>query len=262
MFCSGHGTCNPIDGSCTCDQCHYGGACENAISCGVHGTCISSLGCECYPGYGPGGYNKTCVACPACTGGANCATVNTCGGHGTCQPQDGTCVCAAGYDPGSGCTTCDICHAGISSGCSFVIQTCSGHGTCNAAEGGCVCDNGWAGGDCSELSAAAENARIGGGVAAGIIIPTAIVAIAAALYVWRVRNPYRPWSSLVPTWISSRMPGTGGSASYQRVGWSTSSGGSASASAPLSATGSGSGAAGSGGATSSGSRYGSSYGTS
>ncbi len=75
--CSGHGTCQPSDGTCTCSAGYAGAACN---------SCRSD-----YTGY------PTCVL--------SLCDAFSCNGHGTCTPATGACACAPGF-MGTDCETC------------------------------------------------------------------------------------------------------------------------------------------------------------
>ncbi|RYG51590.1 hypothetical protein EON67_03035, partial [archaeon] len=135
---------------------------------------------------------------------------------------------------------------GVSTGCSFVVNTCSGHGTC-VPHGGCDCNSGFGGDYCSENIAA----RTGGAVVAGVTIPIIALVLVGLLCLWKRRNPHKPYSALLPEGVRRRF---GMSAGYTGLWTSTSGntglmGTSSPAAEPVRA------------ATSSSSKYGSSYGS-
>ncbi|MFA5185514.1 MAG: hypothetical protein WC551_03430 [Patescibacteria group bacterium] len=162
--CSGHGSCDTSNGTCTCSTGFDGAACDTCktgyknyptcyailscpANCSGHGTCNDQTGsCSCNTGF----QSPDCGSCA--TGYANYPTCyqvttcpgNNCSGHGTCNNQTGVCACATGFD-GAGC---DVCAAGYKNyPTCYAIQSCpancSGHGTCNDQTGACSCSTGY-----------------------------------------------------------------------------------------------------------------------
>jgi hypothetical protein len=89
-----------------------------------------------------------------------------------------------------------------SSGCQKLTQLCNQHGAANSSAAGdkcsCVCTDGWTGPGCTipPPSSAASS----GAAAAGVIVPLSLLGVAGAmgLFIWRRKNPYKPYASLLP----------------------------------------------------------------
>ena len=150
--CSGHGQCDKLSGTCTCDEGWSGRGCS-------HNDC--SNGGEWFLG--------ECVCAPG-RSGPNCEVYcpNDCSGHGKCDASLGKCVCDAEWT-GAGCAesksgACDpvcangghcldgACHCALGfTGASCELRTCpgmcSGHGECKPW-GQCDCHAGFSGEAC------------------------------------------------------------------------------------------------------------------
>jgi hypothetical protein len=194
-------------GVCACgaNTCLTGPACADAFDCGNGGVCTPGTGCQCTDcfGLGPDGtcsVENTCSghgSCNAGTGvcdcddacysGFECQTQQTCAQHGTCAPATGACGCDSGWAAHADCAVCDDCHSGAT--CAIADggrRRCSDHGACAVDGGGrftaCTCADGYSGADCSvpPPPAAAAPASSGAAVAAGILVPLALIAGALA----------------------------------------------------------------------------------
>jgi hypothetical protein len=182
VICSGHGTCNPDDGACLCDNGFGGIACDSQcpmatingreLICGGRGSCVNST-CNCLHGnYGtdctgicPGGQATPCSGNGRCNGttgvctcvrgmtGASCATEcrggrnDPCSSHGVCQPADGACTCysspSLGYFTGSACSACMQAYGG--GDCRTLCNPM--HGRTEGLK--CRCESGHAGAGCN-----------------------------------------------------------------------------------------------------------------
>ena len=174
--CSGHGTCDPINGVCACyagaDAGHFAGlacdrcaegwsgaACRDPCPVGAGGVACSGHRCQdggCYCGAGAcgaaceltgsvcfkmvcpdGHYGSGCrQSCPRGKGGSVCS------GHGGCLSMvygDGACGCDAGYAGGDCGLTC----------AGGAARPCTGHGACDPVDGACSCIPGYAGPACA-----------------------------------------------------------------------------------------------------------------
>ena len=143
LVCSGHGVCEPVSGSCSCNVGYGGADCSrklcpptNGVVCSGHGHCDASTGvCTCTAGYT--GLDCSGAPVPVCpsSGGLVCA------GHGHCDATTGVCTCTAGYT-GADCsvapplTVCPTNTPGVE---------CSGHGTCDPKTKACTCAPKWSG---------------------------------------------------------------------------------------------------------------------
>lgn len=115
--CGGHGTCNPLNGSCICDF----------PFAGSNGTCNA-----CVDGY----WGPSCTMCPGLS-----SNTSSCMGRGLCDDDfagDGTCACNPGF---------------AGSACQFSsAQACNNHGSVYASPLdsiiGCTCDTGFAPPNC------------------------------------------------------------------------------------------------------------------
>eukprot|EP01012_Entosiphon_sulcatum_P030297 TRINITY_DN3729_c0_g1_i6.p1 TRINITY_DN3729_c0_g1~~TRINITY_DN3729_c0_g1_i6.p1 ORF type:complete len:6116 (-),score=439.75 TRINITY_DN3729_c0_g1_i6:64-18258(-) len=132
--CSGTGTCNQVNGTCTCLSSttlgFWSGSDCSTCASGWYGTnctkrCYGTTdakNCVCSSGYA----GEDCSI--ECAGGAS----NPCSGHGSCS--DGTkgtglCTCFTGYAT----STCAVeCQGGAST-------PCNNNGICSAATGQCTC---------------------------------------------------------------------------------------------------------------------------
>lgn len=137
LICSGHGICNPQNGTCVCESGFIGSTCSHAQDstvltdsgadgkcpdeCSGHGECTST-GCECVEGYRG-------VACKHEVCPLNCSS------HGICA--HGKCHCDQGFK-GEACAV-PICEG-----------NCSGRGVCRSP-GKCECNEPtWIGNNCEE----------------------------------------------------------------------------------------------------------------
>lgn len=150
--CSGHGTCNIADGTCTCQPDFYGSdaySCNyrtcptsgnSSTPCSGHGLCNRNTGiCEdgngnqgCYAGWsGSDCARQGCPqkASPFCPNGGTCE----CSGSGTCT--SGACVCNAGYI-GNDCSLTDC--PGSPYRC-FNDGNQLQQGVCDTSTGLCTC---------------------------------------------------------------------------------------------------------------------------
>ena len=115
--CSGHGTCNPVNGECecetphageacqVCDGSHFGEDCDNKCPgvtkpCSGNGECEEDGTCDCRNGY----TGDDCdTACPTEDG-------KVCNHHGVCKKDPttglGVCECAAGFEGPTCGATC------------------------------------------------------------------------------------------------------------------------------------------------------------
>jgi len=140
--CSGHGTCNPLDGTCTCATNFYGVdaySCSlqrcptnaTGASCSGHGTCNSATGlCTCRVGWSLADCSRAgcpvaaSASCPGGLAGAACE----CAGRGACSA--GVCTCGAGYI-GAACQL---------TGCPEAYGAqCANQGACDSETGLCSC---------------------------------------------------------------------------------------------------------------------------
>ena len=175
LQCSGHGACDPLNGTCDCARSaaagYWTGAdCSRCLSgwsgpqcrlrCPVgaggrpcSGYPCAAGACDCGGGDVCGaGCNVTgrcaALACPEGRAGPDCALAcprggggAVCSGHGGCLAKtygDGLCYCAPGY-AGADCGR--LCPGGPDS-------PCSGAGECGALDGACTCYGGFAGPAC------------------------------------------------------------------------------------------------------------------
>ena len=174
--CSGHGSCDPVDGTCTCaddaQRGHFGGpACGRCASGWSGGSCLQpcplgqgGVPCSGYPCQfatcycGPTACGPNCnvtgnacltLACPEGRYGPMCAfecprpasSAAACTGHGSCLAMvyaDGKCHCDPGY-AGEDCAA--ECPGGPG-------NVCTGHGACSPARATCECLAGFAGAAC------------------------------------------------------------------------------------------------------------------
>ena len=148
--CSGHGACNPLDGTCSCAtgyfgpdaySCPYRHCPTNATgaTCGGHGTCDITTGlCACAAGWSKADCSRagcavaTSAACPGGLSGAACE----CAAQGACVA--GACSCNAGFIGAA----CDITGCPTSAGgaqCSNGGGAIAVRGTCDTALGLCSC---------------------------------------------------------------------------------------------------------------------------
>ena len=102
--CSGHGTCNTRDGTCTCLPTHRGASCSLAATCRPPAVALNNATRD--------------VAVVALANELS----QDCSGHGTCSSQD-RCVCFPGYS-GKFCEKAQPC-----------VGDCSGRGLCLDAPG-------------------------------------------------------------------------------------------------------------------------------
>jgi hypothetical protein len=143
--CSGHGDCDSCGGgSCSCDPttCFTGFACADPVDCGPGGSCAPGVGgCVC----------DTCWL-PDALG--SCTIAQDCSGHGSCLPVDGSCNCDTGW-------TGPACASPIPSASPTALASASAAPAAGAA-------------------AAAGAGAAPGAVAAGILVPTLLVALGVA----------------------------------------------------------------------------------
>mmetsp|Transcript_9111 Transcript_9111/g.27566 ORF Transcript_9111/g.27566 Transcript_9111/m.27566 type:complete len:1208 (-) Transcript_9111:54-3677(-) len=157
-FCSGHGSCNWDDKTCSCDSGFAGPDCSiecaggAANPCNGNGVCSNTTGqcfCSCDSVtnrlFAGAACNET--GCPCDNGGVNTAQVcvagacdTICGARladNTCAGSfaNDVCTCAAGFW-GDNCTLpCPGINATTGSG-----QVCGGRGICSPVDGTCTCD--------------------------------------------------------------------------------------------------------------------------
>ncbi|RUS21013.1 hypothetical protein BC937DRAFT_93833 [Endogone sp. FLAS-F59071] len=106
--CPSSGTCNPLNGTCTCKPGFTGASCDQCkpacpLACyGDYKQCDDGMAgtgqCRCEAGRKlsiASGGTLTCNACLEGYWGANCTACNC--GHGSCDFVDGQCTCAAGW---------------------------------------------------------------------------------------------------------------------------------------------------------------------
>jgi hypothetical protein len=151
-LCSGQGKYDPVRGTCTCDNEHFGPGCEEKMcpdrsgklypresgnSCSGRGSCDVNRGCCLCSGQFPGGEEKACEM-ESCH--ADC---NSNSGRGACEMTTGHCACV---DPYHG-HACEFEH------CPF---DCSGGGNCNRNNGECLCKMGYSGIACLETTRCQE----------------------------------------------------------------------------------------------------------
>ena len=125
--CNGHGTCNPTDGSCACDDYFAGDACD-ACDAGTLGTYPNCIDDPCDP--------------------------DPCNGHGTCDTADGSCTCND-YFAGDTCNACGADAVGTYPDCvdnPCDPDPCNGHGTCDTADGSCTCADNYGGDACDSCA--------------------------------------------------------------------------------------------------------------
>ncbi len=125
--CNGHGTCDPADGSCTCNDYFTGDACD-ACADGTLGDYPDCQDDPCDP--------------------------DPCNDHGTCDPADGSCTCND-YFTGDACDACADGTVGDYPDCRdnpCDPDPCNDHGTCDTADGSCTCENNYAGDACDSCA--------------------------------------------------------------------------------------------------------------
>ncbi|KAN0028739.1 hypothetical protein ACTFIV_010592 [Dictyostelium citrinum] len=179
--CSGHGSCDPVTGTCSCSNGYYDIDCSkkhcilgsNGYECSgnVNGKCNSDGSCTCNSPF----FGNDCGSIP-------CPKFNQkeCGGNGNCNSATGTCVCnnnfyeancsrkhcplgANGYECSSylngNCNddgTCSCIAPYYGTDCRYspcpssTSQSCSGNGNCNSATGSCTCNSDYYESDCSK----------------------------------------------------------------------------------------------------------------
>lgn len=139
--CGDNGTCEPSDGSCSCEVGYAGLACDT-----------------CDTGFHPVG--DDCMSDDTCA--VNDPTSASCNEHGTCSTPAGVvlCECSAEY-AGPTCADCAAGHH-IEGNLCVIDQncnpdgpssaSCSGHGTCDDSTLviQCACDTGYAGATCTQ----------------------------------------------------------------------------------------------------------------
>jgi len=146
--CSGHGVCNPVDGTCACSAGYYGAdnfTCNyrtcpglNGTQCSGHGFCNRNTGvCEdgagragCFPGFRGSDCGE--IGCPSATTTECPSGTCECGGRGTCSA--GTCTCTTGYS-GSACQYIN-CPSALGSQCGGAQR-----GACDLDSGICACSS-------------------------------------------------------------------------------------------------------------------------
>ena len=177
--CSGHGTCDPFNGTCACaagpdmgyfagsacDRCAEGWsgpACQDrcplgagARPCSGHlcqrGACYCNSSAVCGTACEEAGPVCLGLACDRGRYGPGCALQcprgaagRVCSGRGVCLQtvySDGSCTCDRGY----GGVDCGLaCPGGAA-------QPCAGHGRCSPADGTCDCTPGFAGVACARV---------------------------------------------------------------------------------------------------------------
>ena len=146
--CSGHGQCDPVNGTCLCapgyrtlpgtPACAVPCPGLPGIPCRSNGFCNATAHCECDPGYG----GVDCgLPCPRDADGRACS------GHGYCAVT-GQCACAGnaavGHWGGADCNSCAPGYFGP--GC---VRVCQATGLTIGRE--CTCAVGYAGEDCGQL---------------------------------------------------------------------------------------------------------------
>jgi hypothetical protein len=150
--CSGHGTCDIMNGTCTCDE-GYGNVDCSVINCpnncNSNGTCNNGI-CECEPKYT--GADCSILRCP-----------NDCSKSGDCI--NGVCKCKPGYYKADCSVNCDP------------EKTCKNQGTCDPTYGSCSCINGYSGTNC-EISPKKSNGLL------VVIIISIIVVILIAVFMY------------------------------------------------------------------------------
>eukprot|EP01060_Flectonema_neradi_P040076 TRINITY_DN9019_c0_g1_i1.p1 TRINITY_DN9019_c0_g1~~TRINITY_DN9019_c0_g1_i1.p1 ORF type:complete len:2360 (+),score=290.07 TRINITY_DN9019_c0_g1_i1:981-8060(+) len=150
--CSGHGTCDSVNGTCSCDPLFTGSSCAMPCDCNGHGICSSDDRlCQCDGNFdGP-----NCAGCKPGYGDPLCATVcqgglsNICNGHGDCTTigQSAQCDCDTDWYTVNNSSCSSTCPVGIAK------QMCSGHGKCSGTPLlSCVCSTQWKGIACGHCS--------------------------------------------------------------------------------------------------------------
>ncbi|KAK5574983.1 hypothetical protein RB653_010238 [Dictyostelium firmibasis] len=146
--CSGFGYCNTTNGQCKCDSSHQGTVCSLPFV-----QCPTSNNADCN-GYGNCNNQTGICACDTGRVGSDCrgilCTIPNCSGHGYCDNIIGKCNCDSSHQ-GDGCEmeliSCPTSNKAI----------CSGSGTCNNQTGICTCDSGRIGSDCSGIQCFVPN---------------------------------------------------------------------------------------------------------
>jgi hypothetical protein len=147
--CSGHGVCNPADGSCQCSAGYLGAECDACAAgflaypdcyadlcadqkCGVHAVCAQSepgaFACVCDTGYSGVGVDGCDPIDNCAEGAADCHELAGCTPTG---PGTHTCDCKPGYE-GDGVADCqpiDTCAKGLGGCDPSAVCTATGHGT-------------------------------------------------------------------------------------------------------------------------------------
>ena len=150
--CSGHGTCDPVNGTCSCNPTFTGSDCNVSCDCNGHGVCSSSdqlCKCDgnfagsdctdCIPGYGD----------PLCTTPCQGTPDNVCNGHGVCTTVGLTaeCTCDKNWFNNNNKFCSRSCPIGRDK------KICSGHGRCSGRRlRSCVCNKEWEGLACGSCS--------------------------------------------------------------------------------------------------------------
>jgi hypothetical protein len=153
--CSGNGTCDAINGVCTCNSGFSGVDCSIKScpnDCSNHGRCVNGS-CICNPPYS----------------GADCSKIDCppgCEAHGTCDTSSGICKCNSGYFLKDCSKYCDA------------AKTCNNNGTCDPVTGKCLCVNNYKGENCEispGLSGGTKLGLIFGGIGFVIIVIIALL---------------------------------------------------------------------------------------
>ncbi|XP_067687865.1 uncharacterized protein [Haliotis asinina] len=142
-------SCNPVNGSCTCNSGWNGTDCEininectttpNICNTTAEEVCRDTNGsyvCDCNPGFGRPTSGAACTACNSTTYGTNCENTCTCisGNTASCNPVNGTCTCTSAWT-GTNCET-NVNECSLN---SSLCNTTAGE-VCRDTNGSYVCD--------------------------------------------------------------------------------------------------------------------------